>query len=159
MVPILEKGNKHGLKASRGGPGNGQEIYIAFSPEREDPGNTTVARRVGLDPQATEMAAAALRNHLHRAGVVASGGGDDQAAGEHLPLREYRAGQRVEAAFAPHGPRHLGGDCALHLQIVFAAFSNRGKNGSSSLTTLPRRIFYPGPGLPAQGQADICRAR
>ena len=40
MVPILEKGNKHGLKAARGGPSNGQEIYVAFSPEREDPGNT-----------------------------------------------------------------------------------------------------------------------
>ena len=45
MVPILEKGNKHGLKASRGEPFNGQQFYVAFSPEREDPGNTTVARR------------------------------------------------------------------------------------------------------------------
>ena len=57
MVPILEKGNKLGLKASRGGPANGQEIYVAFSPEREDPGNTSVARRDipkvvgGLDPR------------------------------------------------------------------------------------------------------------
>ena len=40
MIPILEKGNKHGLKASRGGPFTGQEFYVAFSPEREDPGNT-----------------------------------------------------------------------------------------------------------------------
>src|SRR6266849_7306277 len=64
MIPILEKGNKHGLKASRGGPFTGKEIYVAFSPEREDPGNTTVARRDipkvvgGLDAHASEMAAA-----------------------------------------------------------------------------------------------------
>jgi UDP-N-acetyl-D-glucosamine dehydrogenase len=64
LVPILEKGNKRGLKAARRDSTNGQEIYVAFSPEREDPGNTTVARRDipkvvgGLDPQATEMAAA-----------------------------------------------------------------------------------------------------
>src|SRR5580765_613861 len=64
MIPILEQGNKHGLKASRGGPFTGKEIYVAFSPEREDPGNTSVARRDipkvvgGLDAQASEMAAA-----------------------------------------------------------------------------------------------------
>src|SRR5882724_12457491 len=64
MVPILEKGNKHGLKAARAGASSGKEIYVAFSPEREDPGNTTVARRDipkvvgGLDSQATDLAAA-----------------------------------------------------------------------------------------------------
>ena len=75
MVPILEKGNKHGLKASRGGPASGQEIYVAFSPEREDPGNTTVARRDipkvvgGLDPASHGDGSRAVRNHLqpHRA--------------------------------------------------------------------------------------------
>src|SRR5437016_4841540 len=64
MVPILEKGNKTGLKAARSSSKNGQEFYVAFSPEREDPGNQTVARRDipkvvgGLDPQASELAAA-----------------------------------------------------------------------------------------------------
>src|SRR5712664_1991661 len=63
MVPILENGNKLGLKAAREGVSNGQEIYVAFSPEREDPGNTTVARRDipkvvgGLDSQAAEVSA------------------------------------------------------------------------------------------------------
>src|ERR1700748_1027346 len=33
MVPILEKGNKQGLKAAREGSSNGNEIYVAFSPE------------------------------------------------------------------------------------------------------------------------------
>jgi UDP-N-acetyl-D-glucosamine dehydrogenase len=64
LVPILEKDNKHGLKAARDGVLNEQEIYVAFSPEREDPGNQTVARRDipkvvgGLDAQAAELAAA-----------------------------------------------------------------------------------------------------
>src|ERR1700729_2144512 len=63
MVPILEKGNKQGLKAAREGVSTGQEIFVAFSPEREDPGNRTVARRDipkvvgGLDSQASDAAA------------------------------------------------------------------------------------------------------
>src|SRR6202021_571594 len=45
MVPILEKENKVGLKAARNEAFTGKEFFVAFSPEREDPGNTTVARR------------------------------------------------------------------------------------------------------------------
>ena len=40
MVPILEKENKNGLKAARANSNAGQEFFVAFSPEREDPGNT-----------------------------------------------------------------------------------------------------------------------
>jgi len=63
MIPILEKGNRQGLEAARGGESNGREFYVAFSPEREDPGNQTVVRRDipkvvgGLDAQASELAA------------------------------------------------------------------------------------------------------
>src|SRR5580692_12020123 len=63
LIPILEKGNRHGLKASRGGNSDAAEFYVAFSPEREDPGNTSVARRDipkvvgGLDAHAAELAA------------------------------------------------------------------------------------------------------
>jgi UDP-N-acetyl-D-glucosamine dehydrogenase len=62
LIPILEKGNKQGLKPSRGTETNGKSFFVAFSPEREDPGNQTVARRDipkvigGLDEQATELA-------------------------------------------------------------------------------------------------------
>jgi UDP-N-acetyl-D-glucosamine dehydrogenase len=64
LVPILEKENKKALKAARGGYSSqtGSEFFVAFSPEREDPGNTSVARRDipkvvgGLDPQAAELA-------------------------------------------------------------------------------------------------------
>jgi UDP-N-acetyl-D-glucosamine dehydrogenase len=64
LVPILESENKARLKAARGGQRSDQEFYVAFSPEREDPGNTSVARRDipkvvgGLDPQASDLAAA-----------------------------------------------------------------------------------------------------
>jgi UDP-N-acetyl-D-glucosamine dehydrogenase len=64
LIPILEKGNRQGIKASRGEASNGQEFYVAFSPEREDPGNQTVARRDipkvvgGLNPKASDLAAA-----------------------------------------------------------------------------------------------------
>src|SRR3981081_2041782 len=64
LIPILEKGNGHGLKASRGDASDGQEFYVAFSPEREDPGNQTVARRDipkvvgGLNAKASDLAAA-----------------------------------------------------------------------------------------------------
>src|SRR5437868_7426376 len=64
MIPILEKENKNGLKAARGTTLGPNEFLVAFSPEREDPGNTTVARRDipkvvgGLNPQASELARA-----------------------------------------------------------------------------------------------------
>ncbi len=67
LLPILEKGNPSGLRAARAGDDSvdpSQHFYLAFSPEREDPGNQTVARRDipkvvgGLDPQAAELAAA-----------------------------------------------------------------------------------------------------
>lgn len=62
MIPILEKENGAGLKAARRETAAGNEFFAAFSPEREDPGNTTVARRDipkvvgGLTPQAAELA-------------------------------------------------------------------------------------------------------
>ncbi len=78
MVPILEKGNRLGLKAARGDSSTGAEFYVAFSPEREDPGNTTVARRDipkvvgGLNPSAAELAAALYGSIFNRVVRVSS---------------------------------------------------------------------------------------
>lgn len=65
LVPILERENPLGLRAASDSPCDPtKEFLVAFSPEREDPGNTTVARHDipkvvgGLCPEATEMAAA-----------------------------------------------------------------------------------------------------
>jgi len=60
VVPLLEAGNPLGLKVSRGLDEQG--VHVAFSPEREDPGNDTVARHDipkvvgGCGPAATELA-------------------------------------------------------------------------------------------------------
>ncbi|MGC1372217.1 MAG: nucleotide sugar dehydrogenase [Candidatus Sulfotelmatobacter sp.] len=62
MVPILEKENRNNWKAARGPSITGDEFYVAFSPEREDPGNTSVARHDipkvvgGVNAQASELA-------------------------------------------------------------------------------------------------------
>ena len=78
MIPILEKENKGGLKASRNQAATGKEFFVAFSPEREDPGNTTVARRDipkvvgGLDPQASELAGALYGAIFNRTVPVSS---------------------------------------------------------------------------------------
>src|ERR1700746_577729 len=78
MIPILEKENKAGLKAARNGVFTGKEFFVAFSPEREDPGNTTVARpdipKVvgGLDTQASELARALYGSIFNRTVPVSS---------------------------------------------------------------------------------------
>ncbi len=62
LIPILEAENPQQLSAHRPGD-SGPGFYVAFSPEREDPGNTDVARKDvpkvvgGHDPVATELAA------------------------------------------------------------------------------------------------------
>jgi UDP-N-acetyl-D-glucosamine dehydrogenase len=62
VVPLIEKGNPHGLKVARNPDEAG--IHVAFSPEREDPGNDVVARHDipkvvgGCGPAAAELAAA-----------------------------------------------------------------------------------------------------
>jgi UDP-N-acetyl-D-glucosamine dehydrogenase len=63
MVPMLEEGNQHGLKVDHDGNREEENVfYVAFSPEREDPGNDTVARRDipkvvgGVSKEATTLA-------------------------------------------------------------------------------------------------------
>jgi UDP-N-acetyl-D-glucosamine dehydrogenase len=63
LIPLLESGNREHLKAQATGvEAKGGVFFVAFSPEREDPGNTTVARHNipkvvgGHDPIAAELA-------------------------------------------------------------------------------------------------------
>jgi UDP-N-acetyl-D-glucosamine dehydrogenase len=78
LIPILEKGNPHQLRASRGGENGKNSFFVAFSPEREDPGNQTVARRDipkvvgGLDSKASELAAALYGSIFNRTVQVSS---------------------------------------------------------------------------------------
>jgi len=76
VVPLLETGNAAGLKVARNAGDNG--IYVAFSPEREDPGNETVARHDipkvvgGCSPDASELAAAMYGSIFRRVVPVSS---------------------------------------------------------------------------------------
>jgi UDP-N-acetyl-D-glucosamine dehydrogenase len=76
VVPMLEAGNPLGLKVARKLDQEG--IHVAFSPEREDPGNDTVARHDipkvvgGCGTTATELASA-LYGTIFRRVVKVSG--------------------------------------------------------------------------------------
>ena len=137
MVPILEKGNKSGLKAARKDSSNEQEIYVAFSPEREDPGNTSVARRDipkvvgGLDPQASEMAAALYGTIFKRIVRVSS-----PAAAEMTKLLEniYRC---VNIALV-NELKMLSLRMGLDIWEVIEAAATK---------PFGFQPFYPGPGL------------
>jgi UDP-N-acetyl-D-glucosamine dehydrogenase len=62
VLPILEKGNRAGLKVARNDNADTNVYYVAFSPEREDPGRTDIARHDipkvvgGVDVQASALA-------------------------------------------------------------------------------------------------------
>jgi UDP-N-acetyl-D-glucosamine dehydrogenase len=76
LVPILEK--LSGLKAARGDSRGHGEFFVAFSPEREDPGNDTVARcdipKVvgGLNTAAAEVASAMYATIFRRVVLVST---------------------------------------------------------------------------------------
>jgi UDP-N-acetyl-D-glucosamine dehydrogenase len=77
LIPILEQGNKLGLKASRGGEYTGDQFFVAFSPEREDPGNPIARTEIpkvigGLDEQAGDLAAALYGSVFQRTVRVSS---------------------------------------------------------------------------------------
>jgi UDP-N-acetyl-D-glucosamine dehydrogenase len=78
LVPILESGNASGLRAARDAADSGNVFYVAFSPEREDPGNETVARRDipkvvgGLNPAASDLANALYSSIFNRTVPVSS---------------------------------------------------------------------------------------
>jgi len=72
VVPMLEKQNLQNLKAENSHPLDESSFFVAFSPEREDPGNNTVARRDipkvvgGVGPVSTELACALYGSIFNR---------------------------------------------------------------------------------------------
>jgi len=137
LVPILENENKAGLKAARRGQRSDQEFYVAFSPEREDPGNTSVARRDipkvvgGLDPQASDLAAALYSAIFKRVVRVSS-----PAAAEMTKLLEniYRC---VNIALV-NELKLLSLRMGLDIWEVIEAAATK---------PFGFQPFYPGPGL------------
>src|SRR5271170_5667549 len=137
MVPILEKENKAGLKAARGTEVGANEFFVAFSPEREDPGNTTVARRDipkvigGLNPRASELAGALYGAIFNRTVPVSS-----PAVAEMTKLLEniYRC---VNIALVNE----------LKLLCLRMGIDIWEVIGAASTKPFGFHPFYPGPGL------------
>jgi len=137
LVPILEAENKTALKAARSASGSDKEFYVAFSPEREDPGNTSVARRDipkvvgGLDAQASDLAAALYGSIFNRVVRVSS-----PAAAEMTKLLEniYRC---VNIALV-NELKLLSLRMGLDIWEVIDAASTK---------PFGFHPFYPGPGL------------
>ncbi|HXY50215.1 MAG TPA: nucleotide sugar dehydrogenase [Terriglobales bacterium] len=137
LVPILEMENRASLKAARGAEADSQVFYVAFSPEREDPGNTSVARRDipkvvgGLDGQASELAAALYGSIFNRVVRVSS-----PAAAEMTKLLEniYRC---VNIALV-NELKLLSLRMGLDIWEVIEAAATK---------PFGYQPFYPGPGL------------
>ncbi len=136
MVPILEKCNSLGLRAARNGPEDGA-FFVAFSPEREDPGNTDVARHDipkvvgGLDPTATDMACSVYGTIFRRTVPVSS-----PAVAEMAKLLEniYRC---VNIALV-NELKMLCLRMGINIWEVIAAAKTK---------PFGFQAFYPGPGL------------
>lgn len=135
LVPILER-NPGNLKAFRRGSPKG-DFYVAFSPEREDPGNDTVARRDipkvvgGLDPQASALAGALYGSIFTRTVPVST-----PAAAEMTKLLEniYRC---VNIALV-NELKLLSLRMGIDIWEVIEAASTK---------PFGFHAFYPGPGL------------
>jgi UDP-N-acetyl-D-glucosamine dehydrogenase len=135
VVPLLEAGNRQGLKASRALDEPG--LHIVFSPEREDPGNETVARpdipKVvgGCGPAANQLAAVLYGSIFHRVVPVSS-----PAAAEMTKLLEniYRC---VNIALV-NELKQLAMRMGIDIHEVIDAAKTK---------PFGFQAFYPGPGL------------
>jgi len=138
LVPILESGNGFRLTAARDTRAHGtDEFFVAFSPEREDPGNETVARRDipkvvgGLNSQASDLAATLYGTIFNRTVPVSS-----PAVAEMTKLLEniYRC---VNIALV-NELKLLSLRMGLDIWEVIEAASTK---------PFGFQPFYPGPGL------------
>ncbi|MGB9405949.1 MAG: nucleotide sugar dehydrogenase [Terracidiphilus sp.] len=135
VVPLLEAGNPDGLKVSRSLDEAG--VHVAFSPEREDPGNETVARHDipkvvgGCGPAATELASAMYGTIFRRVVPVSS-----PAAAEMTKLLEniYRC---VNIALV-NELKQLCMRMGIDIHEVIDAAKTK---------PFGFQAFYPGPGL------------
>ncbi|MGA9718996.1 MAG: nucleotide sugar dehydrogenase [Acidobacteriaceae bacterium] len=136
VVPLLENGNGARLRVVRGDDGAG-EVYVAFSPEREDPGNDAVARRDipkvvgGVDRTATELGCALYGSIFNRTVPVSK-----PAVAEMTKLLEniYRS---VNIALV----NELKQLCARMEIDIFEVID------AAKTKPFGFQPFYPGPGL------------
>ena len=135
VVPLLEKGNRAGLCVARDASARG--FYVAFSPEREDPGNDTIERRDipkvvgGCGPVAAELASDVYASIFNRIVPVSS-----PAAAEMTKLLEniYRC---VNIALV----NELKQLCIRMGIDIFEVIE------AAKTKPFGFQAFYPGPGL------------
>lgn len=135
LIPLLEGGNSSRLRVNRDAETNG--FYVAFSPEREDPGNDTVARRDipkvvgGVGPVALELASAVYGSIFNRTVPVST-----PAAAEMTKLLEniYRC---VNIALV-NELKQLCDRMSIDIFEVIDAAKTK---------PFGFQAFYPGPGL------------
>ncbi|AXC11743.1 UDP-glucose dehydrogenase [Acidisarcina polymorpha] len=135
LVPLLEAGNTQSLKVARTAEEEG--FYVAFSPEREDPGNDTIARRKipkvigGVGPVALEFASALYQTIFDRTVPVSS-----PAAAEMTKLLEniYRCVNIALVNELKQLCQRMGIDL---FEVIDAAKTK----------PFGFQAFYPGPGL------------
>ena len=136
LIPILEKNNPAGLKAARETTGK-DSFFVAFSPEREDPGNTSVERHDipkvvgGVSADATAVASALYGSIFRRTVPVST-----PAAAEMTKLLEniYRC---VNIALI-NELKQLALRMNIDIWEVIEAASTK---------PFGFHPFYPGPGL------------
>jgi UDP-N-acetyl-D-glucosamine dehydrogenase len=136
LVPILEK-NPSGVKVARKGKSGSKDIFVAFSPERENPGDNSIARRDipkvvgGMEPVATTLASALYNAIFNRTVPVSA-----PAAAEMSKLLEniYRC---VNIALV-NELKQLCLRMGIDIWEVIAAASTK---------PFGFHPFYPGPGL------------
>jgi UDP-N-acetyl-D-glucosamine dehydrogenase len=137
LIPLLEAGNPSGLRAEKAAGDAPAGFYVAFSPEREDPGNDTVARRDipkvvgGVGPVSGELARALYGSIFNRTVPVSS-----PAAAEMTKLLEniYRC---VNIALV-NELKQLCDRMGIDIFEVIEAAKTK---------PFGFHAFYPGPGL------------
>jgi UDP-N-acetyl-D-glucosamine dehydrogenase len=135
VVPLLEQGNRANLRLAMDDVSPG--FYVAFSPEREDPGNDSIARRDipkvvgGCGPAAVELASALYASIFNRIVRVSS-----PAAAEMTKLLEniYRCVNIALVNELKQLCMRMGIDI---FEVIDAAKTK----------PFGFQAFYPGPGL------------
>jgi UDP-N-acetyl-D-glucosamine dehydrogenase len=137
LIPLLNSGNPGGLRAESAAETEAPGFFVAFSPEREDPGNDTVARRDipkvvgGTGPISRELACALYGSIFNRTVAVSS-----PAAAEMTKLLEniYRCVNIALVNELKQLCERMGIDI---FEVIDAAKTK----------PFGFQAFYPGPGL------------
>ena len=167
LLPKL--GEANGLKV-------GEDWFLAFSPERVDPGRedftTLNTPKVvgGITAACAEVAAGLVRwsHPAHPYGLVCRSRRDGETAGEHLPHDQHRHGQRNGDHVRPDGRGRVGSDrCGRHQALRFHEIHPRSRPGRALHPDRPAVSLLEDESLPVHGpfhrtglrhQLPTCRA-